>query len=116
MAKLATPEEELLSYAEFCEAILRLAMLKWESEGHSLEDSVKKVQDALEMIVQNCTNTAAAARRQAARAEMAKELGVAKPRAGGAETPPTTRRRPSRASRASVGARGGRRGSREFSR
>ena len=35
------------SYAEFCEAALRLAMLKWEDAGHALDDSVSKVRDAM---------------------------------------------------------------------
>ena len=47
-------ESELLSYAEFCEAVLRLAMLKWASEGHALDDSVTKVRDVIAMICDRC--------------------------------------------------------------
>ena len=35
-------DSEMLSYAEFCEAVLRLAMLKWEDEGHALDDPSRR--------------------------------------------------------------------------
>ena len=56
-------DSEMLSYAEFCEAVLRLAMLKWEDEKHAVDDSVSKVRDAIAQICQRCTNAASPTKR-----------------------------------------------------
>ena len=53
----------MLSYAEFCEAVLRLAMLKWEDEKHAVDDSVSKVRDAIAQICARCTNAASPTKR-----------------------------------------------------
>lgn len=49
---------QLLSYAEFLEAILRLAMLKWEEDSHESDGVVRKVSAAIQMIVKNSHNNA----------------------------------------------------------
>ena len=56
-------DSEMLSYAEFCEAVLRLAMLKWEDEKHAVDDSVSKVRDAIAQICDRCTNAASPTKR-----------------------------------------------------
>ena len=47
---------QLMSYAEFLEAILRLAMLKWEADEHDRDAVVEKLGQALDMIIAHSQN------------------------------------------------------------